>query len=141
IDILSGQRPPDASTQFLTDDMQLQIDHFRLRGAAQWEAWVAILRNSPGVKELEFIPGTLTQNQNDWVLTAQWQGEKGGRMAVSPPASINFTVTGERFSTIQTERADYTFIIGDSILAPVAFAAFLGGLVVKSAADSAAQAA
>ncbi|HEX3864893.1 MAG TPA: hypothetical protein VHY35_24670 [Stellaceae bacterium] len=147
VDMLSGRLEADTSSRFLADDVQLQIDQFRLHGTADWIAWVKILRNSADATNLQMMPASLApgllppsplpsgplppspaQDHNDWVLTGQWQAEKNGRIAVSPPVSINFTLVGDRIAAIQTARADYTFIIGDSILPPVAFAAFVGQL-------------
>jgi flavin-dependent dehydrogenase len=134
VEVLSGRREPEPSAELVAEDLTVQIDQFQLKGVAQWNAWVSFLRGSPRVTELKLVPGSLSEQDRQWVLTCQWQGLKGGRRSVSPRFSIAFGVTDERVAAIQTRRADYTFVAGDSILPAVAFAALLGQLVGQAAA-------
>jgi flavin-dependent dehydrogenase len=134
VDILSGQLPVAQSADLVTPDLQVQIDQFQLQGIDPWTAWVTFLRNSPRVTELELVPASLSGDGSQWVSTVQWQGSKGEQQLVSPPFSITFVMANERVAAIQTQRADYTFVMGDFILPSVAFAALLGQLVAKAAA-------
>jgi flavin-dependent dehydrogenase len=126
IDLLSGRLEPDASTRLITPDVTLGIDHFQLQGEAQWNAWLAALRGSQRVSKLELVAGSLTASGSDWVLIAQWQGVIGGQPSVSPQFTITFTLNNGRVSNIQTQRSDYTFVLGDAILPGVAFATMVG---------------
>jgi hypothetical protein len=122
VDILSGRRDIGTSAELVTADLQVQIDQFALHGVAQWNAWVSYLRSSPRVPKLELVPGSLTGKDNPWLLNCQWQGLKGGQPSISPQFSLTFMMANDRVATIQTRRADYTFVIGDAILPQVAFA-------------------
>jgi len=134
VDILSGRRPVESSAELVSPDLIVQIDEFQLRGVDQWNAWANSLRKSPRVTNLELVPGSLNAANTanvanaDWTLTAQWQGSMGGRRFVSPQFSITFQMMNDRVHMIRTGREDYTFVIGDSILPPVAFAAVLDQL-------------
>lgn len=135
VDILSGRRDVATSAELVTTDLKVQIDQFQLQGVDPWNAWVTFLRNSPRVTKLELVPASLSENGSQWVLTGQWQGSKGEQQLVSPPFSITFVMANERVAAIQTQRADYTFVVGDFILPPVAFAALLGQLATGAPAS------
>jgi hypothetical protein len=126
IDMLSGRLGTDASAGLVTSDVKLQIDTFQLQGVAQWNAWVELLRGSPRVSKLVLVPGSLAGAGSDWVLTAQWQGVMNGRASVSPQFTITVGMANDRVARIQTQRSDYTFVMGDSMLPRVAFAAVVG---------------
>jgi flavin-dependent dehydrogenase len=134
IDMLSGRLGTDASAGLVTSDVKLQIDTFQLQGVAQWNAWVELLRGSPRVTNLELVPGSLTGSGAQWVLTAQWQGMMRGQASVSPQLSMTLVMASDRVAEIQTERADVTFVTGDSILPPAAFAAVVGELAAVTTA-------
>jgi hypothetical protein len=129
VDVLSGLRAVEASADLVTADIKVQIDQFQLQGLAQWNAWASFLRNARRVTKLELVPGLLTGKDNQWVLNGQWQGLVGSAQSVSPPFSVTFLVANERVAEVQTGRADYTFVIGESILPQVAFAAVLSRLM------------
>ena len=133
VDILSGQLGTDRSAAFITQDVQVQIDQFHLTGVEQWNAWVKLLRSAPRVTGLMLVPASLAENGSAWALTAQWQGSIGSRQAVSPQLTMNFQVSGNLVSRIQMQRADCTFVTGDSILPQVAFAAVVGQLAAAAA--------
>ena len=84
--------------------------------------------------KLELMPASLSSSESQWVLTGQWQGSKGEQQLVSPLLSMTFVMADAQVAAIQTQRADYTFVVGDFILPPVAFAALLGQLVAQAAA-------
>jgi hypothetical protein len=132
IDILSGERDVGTSSQWLTEGVELQIDEFRLSGLAQWRAWVELLRGSPLVPDLRLTFGSLAGSGSDWTATCQWQAAAGGRQLVSPVLSLGFTIADRRITAIRTQRADYTFVIGDAILPPVAFSAMVGKLAASA---------
>jgi flavin-dependent dehydrogenase len=132
VEILSGRRDVGTSTALVTPAVKLQIDRFQLQGVPQWNAWVSFLRNSPRVTGLELVPGALAASENQWVLTGQWQGSMSGRAAVSPQLALSFVMADERVASIQTQRMDYTFVTGDSILPEAAFAAVLGQLAERT---------
>ncbi len=137
VDILSGRSSVDGSAELLTQDAIVRIDQFHLEGVAQWNAWVASLRNSPRVAALQLVPSSLattTADGAEWTLTAQWQGSIGGAPSVSLPLTMTFVMDDRRVSAIHTERADYTFVAGDSILPAVAFASLLGQLTAGTQA-------
>jgi hypothetical protein len=83
------------------------------------------------VTALELVSGGLSGEEIEWTLTGQWRGRIGDVLSVSPEFSMSFGMAGERVAAIQTRRADHTFVLGDSILPPVAFAAMLGALAFK----------
>jgi hypothetical protein len=134
VDILSGKRDAPASDSLLAEGFRLHIDGVVLQGAPPWAAWVAFLRDSPKLTALELVAGALAKAGSLWVLTCQWQGVKDGQALASPPFTLSFEMTDGRLAAIQTQRADYAFVVGNFILPRVAFAALLGQLVAKVAA-------
>jgi flavin-dependent dehydrogenase len=131
VDTLSGRRDIGGLSDLVAPDVEMRIDEFRIQGLAQLSGWVSLLRNSTRIAHIELVAGALTGNDTRWTLTAQWQGIQAGQQAVSPPFSLAFNLSNERVAMIQTERADYTFVLGDSILRRVAFAALLGRLATS----------
>src|SRR5439155_6524543 len=129
VDILSGRREVETSAALVTSDLKAQIDQFQLHGVGQWNAWVRFLLGSRRVTQLDLVPGAIAGRDPQRVLTAQWQGLQDGREAISPPFAVTFDLAGDKVAAIETRRADYTFVAGDSILPQVAFAAILGQLV------------
>jgi flavin-dependent dehydrogenase len=134
VDVLSELRNVDTSSELVTPDLTVQIDQFQLRGISQWNAWVTFLRNSPAVSNLDLVPGSLAADDNHWVLTGQWHAAKAGLPSVSPEFSLTFTIADERVAIMQTRRADYTFVAGDFIVPPAAFAALVGQLAAGASA-------
>jgi flavin-dependent dehydrogenase len=134
IDVLAGRRDPATSKQFVGPDLRVAIDEFELQGADEWISWVAFVRAAPQVEKLDFVPSTLTQQGNAWILTGQWQGVKAGRRTGSLPFSLTLTIANDHLATITTRRADYALVIGETVLPQVAFAALLGRLTEKKAA-------
>jgi len=128
VEILSGRRPVETAKKLVTTDVKVQIDQFQVNELDQFQAWMEWLIGSPRVKSAELVPASLERNDTRWVLTAQWQGTIGSERFVSPKFDIQFEMARDRVSAIYTRRADHTFITGDSILPPVAFAAVLGEL-------------
>jgi flavin-dependent dehydrogenase len=126
VDVLSGRRDVATSAELVTNDLKVQIDQFHLQGIEPWNAWASFLRKSARVTNLELVAGALAGNNAEWVLTGQWQGVKAGLARVSPEFTMRFDMADERVAAIQTQRADYTFVVGDFILPQVAFAAILG---------------
>ena len=110
----------------MTPDVNLHVDQFQLEGVEQWIAWVTWLRAPTRVTGLELVSGELSGEEIDWKLTAQWRGLIDDVPSISPEFSMTFQMAGDRVSAIRTRRADHTFVLGDSILPPVAFAAMLG---------------
>ncbi|HEY3835456.1 MAG TPA: hypothetical protein VGL72_02745, partial [Bryobacteraceae bacterium] len=133
VDILSGRLGTERSAGLVSEDLKVQVDQFQLTGVAQWNAWVTLLRNSPRVAKLDLVPGSLELSGSEWVLTAQWQGSIGSQQAVSPQLTMNFGMSGDSVAAIQMQRADCTFVTGDSILPQVAFAAMVGQLMAAAA--------
>jgi flavin-dependent dehydrogenase len=131
VDMLAGRRKVDTSGELVAPDLTVQIDQFQLRGLSQWNAWITFLRNSPAASNLDLVPGSLSGDGNRWVLIGQWHAAKAGLSSVSPEFALIFTIADERVSAVQTQRADYTFITGDFIVPPVAFAALLGRLTAS----------
>ena len=134
VEVLSGRHDVDTSGALITPDFSLQIDQFQLQGIAQWNAWVASLRSSTRVAQLELVPGSLAGADAKWLLTAQWQGLMGTAQSISPEFSMTFAIANERVSAIETHREDYTFVLGDSILPQGAFAGMLGQLAAGAIA-------
>jgi hypothetical protein len=134
VEVLSGVREVAESDDLVTPDIKVQIDKFQLQGVAQWNAWVSLLRSSTRVANLQLVPGSLTGTDPQWMLTAQWQGAMGGQASVSPQLSMTFLMSNERVAQVQMQRADVTFVTGDSILPPVAFAAVVGQLAATASA-------
>ncbi len=126
VETFSGRRKVEDSVRSVAGDVEVRIDRFSLRGAAQWNAWVSSLLACRRVAKLELVPGALRGADNRWVLDAQWQGEVAGRPAVSPPFAMRFTLAKSRVAAVETQRADHAFVTGDAVLPPVAFAAMLG---------------
>jgi hypothetical protein len=136
VDVLSGKVEPPKSADLISNDVKVDIDQFRLSGAAQWVAWVTYLRAAGRVSALELVPGSLAQADGQWTLTGQWRGVKAGRPSVSPQLTMTFTLADNRVTAIRTERADYTFMAGDEILPSVAFAAVLREAVARATAPA-----
>jgi flavin-dependent dehydrogenase len=134
VDALSGRGDAGRSAELVIEDVQVQIDQFQLRGVAQWTAWVAWLRGSRRVNGLELVPASLVNHEDDWVLTAQWQGNKGGAASISPQFSMTFRMEEDRIAEVQTCRADHAFVTGDAALPQVAYAAMLGQMMQDAAA-------
>jgi flavin-dependent dehydrogenase len=133
VDMLSGKRDVKNSADLVTDNVQLTIDHFQLQGVAAWMAWASLLRGSVRVTNLELVPGSLSASGADWLLGGQWQGVLGGQPSVSPQFSVTFTMSGDKVSAIQMQRADFTFVTGDAILPRAAFAAVVGQMLSPQA--------
>jgi flavin-dependent dehydrogenase len=136
VDVLSGKVEAAKSADLISGDVKVDIDQFRLSGAAQWVAWVTYLRAAGRVSALELVPGSLAQADGQWTLTGQWRGVKAGRPSVSPQLTMTFTLADNRVTAIRTERADYTFMAGDEILPSVAFAAVLREAVARATAPA-----
>ena len=136
VDVLSGRRPVDTSAELVTPDVRLAIDGFSLQGLDQWVAWACFLRASPRVQGLELVPGSLKLANDQWDLICQWQGIKDRLASISPEVSIAFRMAGDKVAEISSRRADYSFVAGDGILPPVAFAALLGQVTAVSWAAS-----
>lgn len=133
VDILSGKLGTDRSPAFVTEDVKVQIDQFSLSGLEQWIGWANLLRSATRVSGLTLTAAALTSSSVEWVLTAQWQGSIDDAQVVSPTFTMSFEVDGDRVSEIQMQRADCTFVTGDSIMPQVAFAAILGQLTDAAA--------
>jgi hypothetical protein len=133
VDVLSGRLEAERSAGLVSGDLKVQVDQFQLTGAGQWNAWVTLLRNSPRITKLDLVPGALEAAGPEWVLTAQWQGSIGDRQAVSPPLTMNFEMSGDLVAAIRMQRADCTFVTGDSILPQAMFAAMVGQLMAAAA--------
>jgi flavin-dependent dehydrogenase len=129
VGILSGRQDIETSAALMTADLTVKIDEFFLRGVAQWNAWVSSLRSGKRVTQLELVPGSLTEADRGWILACQWRGKVGANLSVSPQFSITFRMAGERVATIETHRADYTFVTGDSILPAAAFVVAMGQIL------------
>lgn len=134
VDMLSGRRDVGTTSELLTPDVRIEIDQFQLQGVKQWEGWVTFLRGSRRVTDLDLVPGALSEDRGQWKLTAQWRGVKHGLPSISSPLSMTFSMSNGRVASIQTQRVDYTFVVGDVILRNVAFAVLLGQLAERSAA-------
>jgi hypothetical protein len=134
IEVLSGQHDPLTSAALLSPEFSLNIDQFQLRGVEQWNAWIDALRTSTRITDLQLVPGSVASSDANWVLTAQWQGLAGNAKSASPPFTMTFVMDHDRISALQTQRADYAFVLGDSILPQAAFAEFVGQLQVQVAA-------
>jgi flavin-dependent dehydrogenase len=123
VDILSGRGDPQTAARFLASDLRVRIDHLCLRGIEQWDAWVAFLRGSRRLTELELVPGALAQHDGRWRLTGQWQGRRVARRVASPEISLTFEIVNEQVKSIEATRADYAFVAGDSMLPQLALVA------------------
>jgi flavin-dependent dehydrogenase len=128
VGILAGQHDLQTSAALLSPDFNLNIDQFQLHGLEEWNAWVAVLRASQRVTDLRLVPGSVAASGANWVLTAQWQGVAGSAKSASPPFTMTFVMEHDRVSALETQRADYAFVLGDSILPQVAFAEVVGQL-------------
>jgi flavin-dependent dehydrogenase len=129
VEILSGQLDAQTSTALLSPDFNLNIDQFQLHGVERWKAWVAALRSSQRLTDLQLVPGSVAPSGANWVLTAQWQGVTGNAKSASPPFTMTFAMDHDRVATLETQRADYAFVLGESILPQAAFAEVVGELV------------
>ena len=134
VNMLSGREDPTTFERSLASDLRVEIDRFRLRGIAQWVAWVGLLRGSTRLAQLELVAGALAKRDDQWVLTAQWQGQKGHRRLVSPEICVTFEISCDKVSAIRTRQADYAFVAGDSILPQLAVATMAGRAEVEQAA-------
>jgi flavin-dependent dehydrogenase len=126
LDVLSGRLGIDSSAAFVTPDVTLQIDQFELAGIESWTAWVEWLRAVSNASVADLVAVEAIEQDSAWLITAQWQVGTTDTRFVSSPLSIVFGMDGDRVASIRTRRADYTLVLGDSILPPPAFAAALG---------------
>ena len=125
VDVLSGRRYAQDSADFVSADVQLRIDEFQLQGVAAWEAWVEFLRGTPRVSGLDLRPTGLAPLGDEWRLTARWVGLKAGAPMLSAPVEMFFTLQDERVASIRLRRAEFSFVIGESLLPRAAFASLL----------------
>ena len=70
----------------------------------------------------------LTGEGSDWSVEVQWQGQVDGVDSVSVPFTLAFALEQDRVSVLRAARADFAFVLGDSILPQVAFALLIGQL-------------
>jgi hypothetical protein len=71
-----------------------------------------------GATNLKLVAASIVGGDDQWVLTAQWQGLKGRHQFISPHFSMTFQMANEQVAALRTGRADNTFVIGDSIIPP-----------------------
>ena len=125
VELLSGQKDTSDVTAILTDDAELQLDEFRLVGIPAFEAWLAWLRQSPGVQAVQLRVSELTRDGDDWLLAGVWSGTRAKAPVLSSALELRAALRGDLVARLAIGRGGLTLMAGEGSLPRAAFATLM----------------
>jgi flavin-dependent dehydrogenase len=136
VDLLSGRMDSADVADILLPEVELQLDEFRLDGIPAFQAWLAWLRGSPGVQDVQLRVRELAQDGNDWQLAAAWVGTRAKAPVVSGAVDLRVALRGERIAKLAISRGGLALMTGEGALPRAAFATWMQKIAAQQAAGA-----
>ena len=125
VDLLSGRQDDAQVAAILTDDVELQLDEFRLVGIPAFEAWLARMREAPSVQDVQLRVRDMTRDGDEWRLAAVWSGTRAKSPVLSGAVGLRAALRGDLVARLAVSRESLTLMAGEGSLPRAAFATLM----------------